>query len=90
METSMDFKEIKGEWVATFTSSGNTVIELERKKAGVVAILASIGGLAEVPIAQIQNGYMPNVIFHVNVPSGVAVVVKSETEVLKAHMLVEG
>lgn len=76
-------------YVARYTSEGNTVVQLEREKWGEVSVLAGIGGLDAVPIAQFKNGYTPNVIFAVNVPAGVNIVVKSQTEVTNAQILVE-
>lgn len=84
----MNFNKEGDSYVARFQSEGNTVIELEREKAGVVSVSAGIGAMAEISVAQFQNGYTPNVIFAVNVPIGVNIVVKSQTEVKKAEMLV--
>lgn len=84
---TLNFNKEGDAYVAKFTSTGNTVVQLEREKAGVVSVACGIGGMDPVPVSQFQNGYTSNVIFAVNVPSGVDVVVKSQTEVKKAETL---
>lgn len=74
-------------WAAKFTSQGACVIEMERKSHGLVAITANLEGMAEVPVTNFQNPYGKNVIFEVDVPEGVEITVKSESEVTKAAML---
>ena len=89
MANKLDFqKNGSGEWSTSFVSSGNSVVELERSESGVVTVRASIDGMAEVPVAQFQNGFTHNVIFQVNVPVGVVVTIVSQSEVTKASMLV--
>lgn len=85
---TLKFNKEGDSYIAKFQSAGNTVVELIREKAGVVSVLAGIGSLEPVPVAQFQNGFTSNVIFQVNVPAGVNVVVKSQTEVVKAETLV--
>lgn len=84
---TLNFNKEGNDYVARFVSTGNTVVQLEREERGVVSVCAGIGSMDVVPVAQFQNGYTPNVIFAVNVPSGVNVVVKSQTEVKKAETL---
>lgn len=85
---TLKFNQEGDKYVARFVSEGNTVVQLEREKWGMISVACGIGGLTPVPVAQFQNGFTSNAIFAVNVPSGVNVVVKSETEVKNAETLV--
>lgn len=85
---TLNFTKEKDLWITRFTNTGNTIVQIEREKDGVVSVLAQIDGLQEVPIAQFQNGYTPNVIFQLNIPAGVNITIKSQTEVLKAATFV--
>ena len=84
---TLNFNKIADAYVAEFTSEGNTVVQLEREKWGEIGVACGIGSLEPVSVAQFQSGYSPNVIFAVNVPSGVKVVVRSQTEVKRAETL---
>ena len=84
---TLNFNKEGNEYIARFVSEGNTVVQLEREKAGVISVRASIGGMKEVPVAQIQNGYTHDAIFAINVPSGVNVAIVSQTEVKNAETL---
>lgn len=88
MATTLKFNKEGDTYVARFMSEGNIVVQLEREKWGVVSVLASVGGLEPTPIAEFQNGYKPNVIFSLNVPSGVEITIKSQTEVKEVATLV--
>lgn len=87
--TTLDFTKNKGVYTAKFTSEGNTIIELEREDSGVVSVLANISGMRPVAIGQYSNGYGADAIIRVNVPSGIEVTVKSQSEVKSAKMLTE-
>lgn len=84
---TLNFNKEGDVYVARFVSSGNTVVQLEREKAGVISVRASIGGMNEVPVAQFQNGFTHDAIFALNVPSGVNVAIVSQTEVKRAETL---
>lgn len=86
---TLNFTKDKGIWVAEFTSEGNTIIELEREENGVVSVLANISGMRAVPIGQYSNGYGADAIIRVNVPSGIEVTVKSQSEVKTAKIMTE-
>lgn len=88
MATKINFEKGKDGWEAKFTSSGNTVVELEREKKGLVSVLANISGMRAVPIAVYNNGYSADAIIRINVPTGIEVMVRSETEVTSANMLI--
>ena len=85
---TLNFTEENGIYVAKFTSQGNTVIELEREENGVVSVSANIGGMRPVPIGQYNNGFGADGIIRVNVPTGIEVTIKSQSEVKNAKMLV--
>lgn len=85
---TLNFTKDSGLYVAKFTSEGNTIIELEREENGVVSVLANIEGMRPVSVGQYQNGFGADAIIRVNVPSGLEVVVKSQSEVKNAKMFV--
>lgn len=85
---ALNFTKENGVNVAKFTSEGNTIIELEREESGIVSVLANISGMRAVPIGQYNNGYGADAIIRVNVPSGLEVTVKSQSEVKNAKMFV--
>lgn len=87
--STLKFTKDNGTWVAKFTSNGNTIIELERDDNGVVSVLANISGMRAVPVGQYQNGYGADAIIRVNVPSGLEVTIKSQSEVKTAKMITE-
>lgn len=87
--STLNFTKDKGVYVAKFTSTGNTIIELEREENGVVSVLANISGMRAVPVGQYNNGYGADAIIRVNVPSGIEVMVKSQSEVKNAKMFTE-
>lgn len=87
--STLNFTKDNGIYVAKFTSSGNTIIELEREENGVVSVLANISGMRAVPVGQYNNGYGADAIIRVNVPSGIEVTVKSQSEVKAAKIMTE-
>lgn len=84
---TLNFNKVGDTFVAKFVSEGNTVVQLEREKWGEVGVACGIGSLEPVSVTQFQSGYSPNVIFAVNVPVGVNVVIRSQTEVKRAETL---
>lgn len=86
--TTLNFTKENGIYTAKFTSEGNTIIELEREENGVVSVLANISGMRAVPVGQYNNGYGADAIIRVNVPSGLEVTIKSQSEVKNAKMFV--
>ena len=89
METTLNFTK-KGEiWEASYISSGNTVIQLERGKPGEVKIFANLGGMKRVEVNRYENFYNSVTIFNIDMPKGVEVTVTSATEVNEAKILTE-
>lgn len=86
--TTLNFTPNQGIWEAKFTSEGNTIIELEREENGIVSVLANLSGMRPVAVGQYQNGYGADAIIRVNIPSGVEVTIKSQSEVKNAKMFV--
>lgn len=85
--STLNFQKAGDVWAAKFTSSGNAIIELERKDRGVVSVLANLTGMREVPVAQYQNPYVADVILKLDIPAGVEVTIKSQSEVIASLML---
>ena len=87
---ALQFTKTNNEWVANFTSEGNTVVEIEREESGLVAVRANLSGMRAVPISTYNNGYTNDAIIRINVPVGVEITIISQTEVTNAKMMVEG
>ena len=85
--TTLNFIEKDGTWQASYISSGLCVVELEREEGGVVSILANIQGMRAVPVMQHRNGYTSDAILKINVPSGIEVTIKSQTEVKNGKIM---
>lgn len=88
MET-LTFTKREEVWEATFTSVGNTMVEMERDTPGPVVVLANLQGMRAVPIGTYNSLYSADALVRVNVPSGVVVTLRSQTEVKNAKMLTE-
>lgn len=86
--STLNFTKDNGVYVAKFTSNGNTIIELEREENGMVSVLANISGMRAVPVGQYNNGFGADAIIRVNVPSGIEVTIKSQSEVKNAKMFI--
>lgn len=80
-------KGTDGSYTARFTSTGPVTVQMERRKQSLVAVRANVPGMDEVPVCSFQNGYGADVIFNLDVPSGLEVSIKSGTEVLSAKIL---
>lgn len=88
MISELDFKKgTDGVWEATFISTGKAVVELERRQPSIVWARASIPGMEDVPIAQFNNEYGPNILFEVRQPVGVEITIRSRTEVVRGKVL---
>lgn len=87
--STLVFERLNDEWATKFTSPGSCVIEIERDKGGIVSISANLPGMKPVPIGSYNNPYGPNALFNLNLPQGLEVTVKSNTEILSANMFVE-
>lgn len=88
MISTLDFsKGADGIWEATFISTGKAVVQLERRQPSTVWARASIPGMEDVPIAQYNNEYGPNIIFEIRQPAGVEVTIRSRTDVVRGKVL---
>lgn len=87
METILNFSENNGVWEAKYTSSGNSVIQVERNKPGSLEILANLTGFQPVMVNKYESFYNSNVFFKVEIPAGIEITIQSETEVMNAKML---
>ena len=86
-QQSISFNKVGDEWVAKFDSPGTFVMQLERRERGTIGVAAYINGLVEVPIASFQNPYSPSAIFEVDIPAGVWLAIRSESEVIQAEII---
>lgn len=87
--TTLIFSKVGDKWVTTFTSMGESIVEMERKGQGLCSIRANIEGMKSVPVTSFKNPYESNVIFNLDIPAGVEVTIESATEVINAKMITE-
>lgn len=87
MATDLVFTKEDGRYRATYTSAGDTVVQLARVKGGKVDIYAYMEGMTPYPIFRSYSGQ--DFICRVCVPAGMKVDVESETQVTSGKMLAE-
>lgn len=84
----MSFTENGGVWTASYTSGGDTVVQLKRKGGGWLNVYANIDGMERTTIASwtsYEGG--SDVLFKACVPAGMTVTVESGSEVTAAKTL---
>lgn len=72
---------------ATFVSGGLCTVQMKRKTIGNITVSANINGMDAVPVSN-QMYYNSDVIFNIDVPSGLQVTVTSDAEVTDAKIYV--
>lgn len=87
MAENLSFRPDRDGWYTTLTSQGLGVVEIAREKQGIVSVSAGLDGMALVPVMQVENPYIPNVIFELDIPQGVEVKIYSATEPTEAKVL---
>lgn len=87
---SLEFKR-DGKWsVGWFASPGGVcVVQIRQKAAGDVEVYANAEGMQPVQIGHVDNFKHRDVIFQVEVPEGLSVMLKSFGEVECAKIVVE-
>lgn len=88
----MSFTNNGDVWTASYTSGGDTVVQLERKGGGCLDVYANIEGMEKKSIASWTSFDVGQyVLFKACVPAGMTVTVESGSEVTAAKTLaVEG
>ena len=81
-------KNSDGDYIATFTSEGTSVVELERSEQAAVMIYASIPDMTPIYIGGYMSSYSPSLIIGIDVMSGLEVSVVSKSEISKAKLMV--
>lgn len=72
-------------WRAQFVAQTNvTVVQVQRPKGGALIVSTAIEGMEFVPIQSFKESAPANLIFEVNTPAGLKVLVESFSEVTKA------
>lgn len=84
--TTLSFSEKGGEYVATYTSTGDTVVQLARVKGGKLGVYAYIDGMTPISVwGDYQSSQ--HTILKVCVPAGIKVDISSDAEVTDAKLL---
>lgn len=76
-------------WRGEYQSTGTTVVQVAREDGGRLRVYAGVEGMEAVQIADLGNYAPVTVLLEVDVPSGMTVVLESETAVTSAKMLTE-
>ena len=88
MEQELSFSKQGSMYIANYISTGDTIVQFSREAIGKVGVSAYITGMPSVRIFEkvIPSQY---ILFKVCIPSGMNVVIESETEVTSAKLFVE-
>lgn len=79
-------KDENGHWVASFTSTGETMaLEINRTEGGTLQIFGNLEGMEKVLLKNFGPGAFKNQLFEVDVPGNVTITVESYTEVTGAN-----
>lgn len=88
MMTDINFEKVGNDWVASWISTGDAVMQLERKAAtGIVAVMANMPNMEPVLVAQLSNGYGTGIIAALKVAAGLTVTVRSSTEIVAGRVM---
>lgn len=88
MATQLNFSKDGNIWRSQYTSKGDTVVQLSRKRGGKVVVYCNIEGMPATPVHTWSDyEFGQYVIFNVAVPEGVVVTIESASEVTAANML---
>lgn len=88
MIRNINFEKIGNEWEASWTSTGEAVMQLERKSAdGLVVVEANVEGMEPVVVAQLSNGYGRGIIAALKVAEGLKVTVRCATEIVAGKLI---
>ena len=84
----LNFTKEGNVWTASYTSAGDTVVQLERKDGGWLNVYANVVGMAKKAIASLTDGQGGRqVLLKVCVPEGMTVTIESGSEVTAAKTL---
>lgn len=83
----LTFNKIGDRYESKFTSTGSTIIQVDRPKYGFFSVWANIEGMEPIPITEIQIPHTNNVIFNLEVPAGLEITLVSGSEVTSANTL---
>lgn len=80
-------KNADGDYIATFTSEGASVVELERSKQGVVMVYAAIPGMTPIYIGGYMSPHSASQMIDINVLHGLEIKIVSKSEVSDAKVM---
>lgn len=84
--TTLSFTKQGDVFVATYTSEGDSVIQLARKKGGAIRVYAYIDGMTPISVwGDYQSSQ--HTILKVCVPAGIKVDISSDAEVTEGKLL---
>lgn len=82
-------RQDNGSYKAAFTSQGESVVQVQRKRVGELRVTAALEGMSPstvFPFADSASG-RENIVFRLDIPSGMSVEIVSGTEVVSAKMM---
>ena len=84
--TTLQFQQQGGEYVATYTSGGDSVVQLARAAGGPIRVYAYIDGMTPISVWGDYRSSQ-HTILKICVPAGVKVNISSDAEVTDAKLL---
>lgn len=78
-----------GRWKATYTSTGNTTVQIERKAKGCMSVYAHIDGMKPVLLGTYPEWTAETFLALICAPIGMTVDIYSASEVIMAKSLTE-
>ena len=85
---TLSFNKEGDVYKTSYTSQGDTVVQLERVQGGTIRIYANIEGMAHSPIF-VDYNVSKNFLIKVCVPAGMTVTIESTSEVTTGKTLTE-
>lgn len=85
--TPLQFDKVGSSWETTFVSQGRAIIQVEQSPYGIVSVLSRLGDNMPASVVGVfSNPYGGPVLFGVELPIGMSVIVRSGTEVKNANL----
>lgn len=85
--TNLTFSKDGDYYVSSFTSAGECVVQIEKAPKAHVSVYANIDGMKPVLLRALPNPLSDNIIFDLDIASGIDVMIKATAEVTNAKMI---
>ena len=82
-------RQADGSCTASFVSEGKAVVQMMRKGLGMVSVLANIPGMEPCVVDTFHNPYNLGIVFGVDLPVGIEVTIRCDSEIAEAQIMTE-